>query len=136
MNDQKHVAGLGDLCLGILPLWQEQVNTVRVQTEDAICALSSRFIKIAEKLGAEHSTDINDLLVSLQFADRTGQILGAISNDIAKLVGELTAGDAPVLDVAKWREHLASTYTTREQHAIHAGDAGSTVEPGDDISFF
>lgn len=136
MNDQKNVEGLGELCLAILPIWQEQVNAVRVQTEDAIYALSSRFIKIAEKLGQDHAADISDLLVSLQFADRTGQILDAIGNDIAKLVSAVTDVTGPALDVAAWRENLASTYTTSEQHAIHAGGAGGSVDPSDDISFF
>ena len=38
------------LCGGILPVWSRQLETARVQTEDAISALSARFAGISEKL--------------------------------------------------------------------------------------
>ncbi|MFZ2853342.1 MAG: methyl-accepting chemotaxis protein, partial [Rhodocyclaceae bacterium] len=39
------------LCGGILPVWSRHLETVRVQTEDAINALAARFAGISEKLG-------------------------------------------------------------------------------------
>ncbi|HJV24360.1 MAG TPA: methyl-accepting chemotaxis protein [Aromatoleum sp.] len=38
------------LCGGILPVWSGHLQTVRIQTEDAIAALSARFAGISDKL--------------------------------------------------------------------------------------
>lgn len=114
---------------------QEQVNAVRVQTEDAIYALTNRFIKIAEKIGPENSSDVNDLLVSLQFADRTGQILDTVRYALEKIV-EVTANPDQKIDVNAWREDLDKTYITVEQHQIHNGSTAGTANPDEEVSFF
>lgn len=44
--------GLDMLCSSVLPIWARQIGTARVQTEDAITALSARFAGIAQKLEA------------------------------------------------------------------------------------
>lgn len=98
MTEKIQIDELRNLCREILPLLQEQVNIVRVQTEDAIYALSNRFINIAEKIGHENASDINDLLVSLQFADRTGQILDTVRNALANIV-EVVAHPDRKIDV-------------------------------------
>jgi methyl-accepting chemotaxis protein len=78
--------------------------------------------------------DISDILVSLQFQDRSSQILAQVSADIGKLAGVL-AGAAPgALDAAAWLEDMENTYTTPEQHALHGGSAAASNAPA--ITFF
>ncbi|MRV72799.1 hypothetical protein GJ700_13890 [Duganella sp. FT92W] len=78
--------------------------------------------------------DISDILVSLQFQDRSSQILAQVSADIGKL-SEVLAGAAPgMLDAAAWLSDMERTYTTPEQHALHGG--GSTAASTPAITFF
>ena len=44
--------GLDRLCGNVLPVWVKQIDTARLQTEEAITALSGRFSGISEKLEA------------------------------------------------------------------------------------
>lgn len=45
-------AGLVEMCRDVLPVWARHIGTARVQTEDAVSALSERFAGIAQKLAA------------------------------------------------------------------------------------
>ena len=47
---QEQLTRLVDLCLQILPIWQRQLCTVRLQTETEITALSQRFSEIISEL--------------------------------------------------------------------------------------
>jgi methyl-accepting chemotaxis protein len=44
--------GLEEVCIQAIPIWSKQIETSRVQTEDAIMALSGRFAGIYSKLDA------------------------------------------------------------------------------------
>jgi methyl-accepting chemotaxis protein len=44
------IEGLEDLCTEVLPVWRRQIESSRVQTEDAISALASRFSGISMKI--------------------------------------------------------------------------------------
>ena len=86
--------------------------------------------------------DIADVLVSLQFQDRTSQMLGHIAGDQDKLLAHLHERNAqrrqglspkPV-DVDRWLQDLAKTYTTPEQHDVHRGD--SSKRNDSEITFF
>lgn len=44
------ISGLDELCLGVLPVWSGQVKMARVQTEDAIMALTNRFVGLSQEL--------------------------------------------------------------------------------------
>ena len=46
------VNGLDRLCLGVLPVWSDQVEMARAQTEDAINALAERFSDLSQRLQA------------------------------------------------------------------------------------
>ena len=78
--------------------------------------------------------EVAESLVSLQFQDRIGQMLGHVRQDMERLERHLTTGPEH-LDAQDWLDHLASTYTTAEQHAVHGGK--SSQAPADsDITFF
>ncbi|WP_334157756.1 methyl-accepting chemotaxis protein [Oryzomicrobium sp.] len=78
--------------------------------------------------------EVSDALVSLQFQDRVGQMLGHVRNDMDKLGSFLAQGDRH-LDARAWLADLARTYTTVEQHAAHGGQTGSTPAESE-ITFF
>ena len=42
--------GLEELCLGALPIWSREVESIRAQTEEAVTQLTVRFSNMAEKL--------------------------------------------------------------------------------------
>ncbi|MEN6585136.1 MAG: methyl-accepting chemotaxis protein [Sulfuricella sp.] len=65
-KDAEYVKGLDRLCIGVLPVWHRQIDTARVQTEDAIAALTSRFSGIYAKLDTA-------VLASQQTAGGSGQ---------------------------------------------------------------
>jgi methyl-accepting chemotaxis protein len=78
--------------------------------------------------------EVAESLVSLQFQDRIGQMLGHVRQDMERLERHLATGPDH-LDAQDWLDNLASTYTTAEQHAVHGGK--SSQAPADsDITFF
>ena len=87
--------------------------------------------------------DIAEVLVSLQFHDRISQMLGHVSGNIDKLLGHIHSsneqrrlGQQPVpLDVDRWLDELAQTYTMPEQHDIHRGEAPGKRNDSE-ITFF
>ena len=46
------IAGLDQLCLGVLPVWNAQLELVRSHTEDAALSLTGRFSEISDRLRA------------------------------------------------------------------------------------
>jgi len=88
-------------------------------------------------------TEVEDVLVSLQFQDRVGQILAHIEGDISKLDALLADYDAshalgithPPIDTVAWMKQLHATYTTAEQRSNHDGNSGS-ANAESEITFF
>lgn len=88
-------------------------------------------------------TEVEDVLVSMQFQDRVGQILSHVESDIAKLARTLKqwqteaapARQPLIFDSATWLAELQKTYTTAEQRAIHAHD-GNAAGESSQITFF
>jgi methyl-accepting chemotaxis protein len=83
--------------------------------------------------------EISDMLVSLQFQDRTSQILGHVRDDLDGLHrflndGKHNPGHAKTVDARAWLERMAKTYTTAEQRTIHAGGPATQDKP--EITFF
>ncbi len=78
--------------------------------------------------------EVAESLVSLQFQDRIGQMLGHVRQDMERLERHLATGPDH-LDAQDWLDNLASTYTTAEQHAVHGGK-NSQAPADSDITFF
>lgn len=116
----------------------------------SVSVVISTYRDFAGALGAHHAEletasrkmheDINQILVNLQFQDRVSQILGHVTDDMARLASALETalaaapGQRPAVDAEAWLEALRRTYTTHEQHALHRGAAVSSG--GDDVTFF
>ena len=51
-----HLAGLDQLCGGVLPVWSGQVEMARAHTEESITALTNRFADINQRIGSTMSS--------------------------------------------------------------------------------
>ncbi|CAK0774731.1 methyl-accepting chemotaxis protein [Gammaproteobacteria bacterium] len=75
--------------------------------------------------------EIEDVLVALQFQDRTSQILAQVRKNIESLHSQVQehtqarerGGKAPPIDVRDWLAHMELSYTTWEQHRDHGSEA-------------
>lgn len=121
------------------------------QTEHTISSVLSDYQQAVERISTDndqlqqHSHQVqeqlSDVVMHLQFQDRTSQILGHVVSDMQRLentaqqlLTELSAGQVPDLPpIQQWLDQLRRTYTTLEQVSVHTGKAASAA---DDITFF
>lgn len=93
--------------------------------------------------------EIEDVLVTLQFQDRTSQILAIVRKNLDSLYNQILhhtqtrekGGKAPPIDIKEWLTHMELTYTTWEQKRDHYQMSGAkldTPEPptSSSITFF
>jgi methyl-accepting chemotaxis protein len=132
----------------------EQRDLSAVEQSDAtIHHVLTRLRSLAE--GLDHSTEllrnesagirdeIADILVSLQFQDRTSQILAALCSSIQSFHNHMdeqrqvmAQGDRPAaMNVEALLESMKRTYTTDEQRRNHGGSATANTS-NDSITFF
>jgi len=87
--------------------------------------------------------EISDVLVSLQFQDRTSQILSHVRNNMDSLHRRLAecrqeqgrSGQRTQIDAKAWLAEMELTYATEEQRQIHRG-AQSAAAAAQEITFF
>lgn len=86
--------------------------------------------------GSNIRADVESMLVSLQFQDRTRQILEVIEMDIARLEQAVDEGQLP--EPAAWLQELESHYTMDDERLSHDSNvvASSASNSSDDITFF
>ncbi|HEY9199948.1 MAG TPA: methyl-accepting chemotaxis protein [Gammaproteobacteria bacterium] len=122
------------------------------QSETVISTVVADFTRIVGDLGRSAElmqsesdgirAEIEDMLVALQFQDRTSQILAQVINtltDLERTIGlHRTAqarGETVPFDVTAWLENMEAGYAMLEQRLNHAGaSAGGADQP--DITFF
>jgi methyl-accepting chemotaxis protein len=92
--------------------------------------------------------EIADVLVALQFQDRTSQVLSLVRNDLDKLSQTLDESEQQraedvtpePIDTEVWLDALTSTYSMPEQHAMHGGKQPGAPAPAQanstEITFF
>ncbi len=76
--------------------------------------------------------EISNLLVSLQFQDRTSQILTHVTGDMATLRERVANGAS--FDSGAWLNQMQQTYATHEQRVNHGAEAATADAAG--ITFF
>lgn len=80
-------------------------------------------------------SDVENLLIALQFQDRIRQILEVVEADIGRLEqGVQDGGTLPALDA--WLRQLESQYTMDDERHSHQGGALPAAGGGDEITFF
>ncbi|MBZ0106377.1 MAG: chemotaxis protein [Sulfuricella denitrificans] len=85
------IADLDRLCASVLPVWVRQIETGRVQTEDAITALSARFAGLSQKL--EEAVEVSQAAsAGMEGSDTEGGLVRLIESghrDLGSIVGSL-----------------------------------------------
>jgi methyl-accepting chemotaxis protein len=69
-------------------------------------------------------TDIENLLVNLQFQDRVSQMISVIDCDIRRLKDNVERGE-PMPPVSQWLADLQVHYTMDDQREVHAASGGA-----------
>lgn len=128
-----------------------QETTLLQQTEQTINQVLQDYRQAAGVIGVEHKDmlqqtalvrqQLSDVVVQLQFQDRTSQILGHVMDDMNKLVTtaqqlmvQLEQQQKLVLPtVSAWLEQLKTTYTTEEQKSLHTGQSAKI---DNNVTFF
>jgi len=87
--------------------------------------------------------EIYEILVALQYQDKTSQILIHVTDDITALHEHLAknhaAATATAIDVEAWLDKLYSRYTMVEEYRAHKGedvDVGKVEEEDNSLEFF
>ena len=85
--------------------------------------------------GSSIRTDVESMLVALQFQDRTRQILEVVEGDIERFEQAVGSGDLP--EPSAWLLELESHYTMKEERHNHdsSADGGASAQESD-ITFF
>lgn len=141
------VTDLDKLCVGVLPVWSRQVEVGRVQTEEAITALATRFSTLSERLQtamltsqsvagdsgesegqggmvnllATSQSELSSIIESLRIATLSKQSLLREVDQLAQFTGELKLMAAEVGNVAGQTNLLALNAAIE---AARAGEAG------------
>jgi methyl-accepting chemotaxis protein len=139
-------SGLEEICLKIVPIWSKQIETSRVQTEDAILALSGRFTGIYANLEAavnasqsaagdmvgsgaggvlavldQSRAELTGVIDSLKASQHSRNEMLAQVRGLTQYTGELRAMAAEVAEIAS-RTNLLALNAAIE--AARAGEAG------------
>jgi methyl-accepting chemotaxis protein len=78
--------------------------------------------------GSVICSDVENLLVSLQFQDRVSQIIGVVNDDIKRLK-DIVASAQPVPAPDAWVADLRQNYTMLDQHDVHLGHDAANDSP-------
>jgi methyl-accepting chemotaxis protein len=98
--------------------------------EDVLTHVRALSVEADEMLGHGNviRSEVESLMVSLQFQDRVSQMISVIDADIRRLE-EVVQNDLAVPDPADWLVELQSRYTMNDQRDNHApGIAGSPAK--------
>ncbi len=101
---------------------QQLVTTAREAARVILQGFSSAANAMQQELTAleeERSlvaTDINSVLVNLQFEDRFNQILSSLQQDIQRMQQVSSASVEQIPQLEEWMQEYATTFTTPEQH--------------------
>jgi len=86
---------------------------------------------ILQTTGGEIKKEVDDILVALQFQDRTSQILAHVTSHINNLSGALKpvkGGLILDIDGSSWLAGMEQSYTTSEQRALHRGQKNAAAD--------
>jgi methyl-accepting chemotaxis protein len=83
--------------------------------------------------------DVSDVIVALQFQDRTSQILAQVEGSLDSLVAGVESGmsdEGSPIDIEQWLHTMSLDYATEEQRLNHHGDANRGDGQDGEVTFF
>ena len=86
---------------------------------------------ILQTTGGEIKKEVDDILVALQFQDRTSQILTHVTSHINHLSNALQPENGGIIlniDGPSWLAEMEQSYTTTEQRALHHGQKNASAD--------
>ena len=99
--------------------------------------------EILKKESLEIVQEVNEIIMSLQFQDRTSQILMHVTeglNELPKVINDqmhmAANGDIPSLNVSEILNTLKGNYTTAEEVSLHDNAGVNSSSGNDDIELF
>lgn len=99
--------------------------------------------EILKKESLEIVQEVNEIIMSLQFQDRTSQILMHVTeglSELPKVINEqmemVTNGEIPGLDVSEILNTLKGNYTTAEEVSLHHNTNVNSFSSNTDIELF
>ena len=118
---------------------EQTVERVLDRLREAVGALEHSGDRLQQE-AALIDADVSQVMVELQFQDRTSQILRHVEGDLKRLDGDLRARDGSAgarLDVEDWMAVSRQSYTMQDQLDNHASSAGGGAAPATtEITFF
>jgi methyl-accepting chemotaxis protein len=78
--------------------------------------------------GSTIRTNIESLIVGLQFQDRVNQVISVVDGDMTRLRDQLEKDEAPP-EVDQWLQDLKAHYTMREQRQSHGSNGPDHAAP-------
>jgi methyl-accepting chemotaxis protein len=128
------------VCIRALPIWSKQIETARVQTEEAIVALTARFAGIVNRLdlaldASQHNSGSADLRSALEEGKRElAQVMHALNeihqsrSTLAEQIRALAAHSSELAKMASEVEQIAFQTNMLALNAAieaaHVGEAG------------
>jgi len=134
----------------ILPVWLRQLGSIKNQTEEAVDQLADSVSSIVKHFGRAGvssvsgqviRSDVDNLLLSLQYQDRVNQMLTVVIDDMSRLQRIITINNSRIPASDEWLSELSSRYTMhderdRHQQAARNGDGGNAKPDSDEVTFF
>jgi len=138
-NQTDHLAGLDQLCGGVLPVWSGQIEMARSHTEESITALANRFAGINQRVGdtmqasqgesgdglitllRENETELNSIIATLRSALATKESMLSEVATLSQFTEQLKRMAQDVGDIAKQTNLLALNAAIE---AARAGEVG------------
>jgi methyl-accepting chemotaxis protein len=108
-NANAAATGLEEVCIQAVPIWSKQIETSRVQTEDAIMALSNRFAGIYSKLDA--AVKASQSAAGDMSGNKTGgalEVLGLSRSELASVIDSLKASQKSRSEMVAQIKNLTS----------------------------
>jgi methyl-accepting chemotaxis protein len=144
LTDKPHAPAFQALCAEVVPVWSRHLATAQHQSESGVSSLLQSFSQLRKLLVAtpgqanneQISALMEDILVHLQFQDRTSQMMALLQEDMGRLAqAALNTHIAPP-DTADWMARLQSGYAMQEQHTNHASSDADLAASGGETTYF
>ena len=114
------------------------IQDVLTRFQDSTSRLSDS-ADILQRESAGIRGEVSDVLVSLQFQDRVSQILSHVRTSLGELserVGQqLQQRERSSMNIGRWLDEMATTYSTEEQRHIHR-EVQRSSRPDSDVIYF